>query len=193
MPETETVHLHILLEVIVLPNAKGKGGGIVPRAATLSDTSLYLFVEDTQYFLVEPLLTAKEKRANKKDGGRLLREDAKYRWDSLLEVDFLARDQSVIALRFASGNCHLRFGDDFGLSLFKYHLRQLLPDGLAQWRRDFGNAGAPAVGGGGDAGGDDDEEDEDRGGAQDEAAADEAAPQQAGEGEAAEEVVDEAE
>ena len=57
----------------------------------------------------------------------------------MLEVDFLARDQSVVSLRFSTGTTQLRFGDDFGLSLFKLSLRKLLPDGLTQWRRDFGN------------------------------------------------------
>ena len=39
----------------------------------------------------------------------------------------------------STGTTQLRFGDDFGLSLFKLSLRKLLPDGLTQWRRDFGN------------------------------------------------------
>ena len=133
-PEAEEVHLHILLEKVDLAK-----GGVLPRAATLTNTSLYLFVEDPAFFMLEPLLTAKEKRGKKKDGARLLREDEKYRWEHLLEVDFLARDQSVVSLRFSTGTTQLRFGDDFGLSLFKLSLRKLLPDGLTQWRRDFGN------------------------------------------------------
>ena len=46
------MHLHILLEKIDLAR-----GGLVPRAATLTDTTLYIFAEDPHYFLVEPLLT----------------------------------------------------------------------------------------------------------------------------------------
>ena len=133
-PEAEEVHLHILLEKIDLVK-----GGVLPRAATLSNTTLYIFVEDPTFFMHEPLLTAKEKRGNKKDGARLLREDEKFRWEHLLEVDFLARDQSVVSLRFSTGTTQLRFGDDFGLSLFKLNLRKLLPNGLTQWRRNFGN------------------------------------------------------
>ena len=150
-PGEEEVHLHILLEKIDLVR-----GGVLPRAATLSDTTLYLFIEDPSFFLQEPLLTAKEKRGNKKDGARLLREDEKFQWAQLLEVDFLARDQSVVSLRFSTGTTQLRFGDDFGLSLFKLTLRKLLPDGLTQWRRNFGNpeaveAATAARAGGADA------------------------------------------
>ena len=32
---------------------------MLPRAATLTNTSLYLFVEDPAFFMLEPLLTAK--------------------------------------------------------------------------------------------------------------------------------------
>ena len=68
----------------------------------------------------------------------LLKEDEKYRWETLIEVDFLAGDQSVMAVRFANGATQLRFGDDFGLSIFKRELRRLLPSGVNQWRRAFG-------------------------------------------------------
>ena len=115
-------------------------GAAVPRVAVLSSMSLYLFIEDPDYFLVEPLLTAKEKRTNRKDGAKLLREDDKFRWDALIESDFLAGEQSVVALRFTSGSVQLRFGCDFGLALFKRHLRALLPSGASQWRREFGGA-----------------------------------------------------
>ncbi len=161
VPDEETVHLHILLERIDM--AKGT---VLPRAATLSDTTLYIFVEDPNFFLVEPLLTAKEKRGKRKDGGRLLREDEKWRWEHLLEVDFLARDQSVVSLRFSNGSTQLRFGDDFGLSLFKFYLRKLLPEGLTQWRRNFGNptaetaAAARAAAGGAEDEGEEGEEGE---------------------------------
>ena len=54
------------------------------------------------------------------------------------QVDFLAGDQSVMAVRFEHGALQLRFGDDFGLSLFKRELRRLLPSGIDHWRRAFG-------------------------------------------------------
>ena len=99
---------------------------------------LYLFVEDASYFLCEPQLTASEKRSGRRDGVNLLREDEKYRWNTILEIDFLAGDQSVVALRFMHGATQLRFGDDFGLSIFKRELRRLLPEGIDHWRRNFG-------------------------------------------------------
>ena len=74
------------------------------------------------------------------DGTRLLHEDEKFRWEQLLEADFVAGDQPIVALRFASGNVQLRFGCDFGLALFKRHLRALLPQGVDHWRRAFGDA-----------------------------------------------------
>jgi hypothetical protein len=161
--ETETVRLYLLIEVVNLAT-----GRLLPRAAVVSSSTLYVFVESPEYFLVrptetrrprrcrfgptppsvsqvEPLITAKEKRSKRKDGARLLREEASFRWDALLEVDFLAGDQvaphaawwprsgrthlrkkhllrraqAVVALRFTSGSTQLRFGDDFALSLFK--------------------------------------------------------------------------
>jgi hypothetical protein len=77
-------------------------------------------------------------RSGRKDGINLLREDEKYRWTTMVEVDFLAGDQSVMALRFTHGSTQLRFGDDFGLSIFKRELRRLLPQGIDHWRRAFG-------------------------------------------------------
>ena len=68
----------------------------------------------------------------------LFKEDEKYRWNTMMEVDFLAGDQSVMALRFQQGATQLRFGDDFGLSIFKRELRRLLPSGIDAWRRNFG-------------------------------------------------------
>ena len=104
----------------------------------------------------------------------------------MLEVDFLAGDQSVIALRFQHGATQLRFGDDFGLSIFKRELRRLLPSGIDHWRRNFGyhvdksakpddegeegddlegddDGGDPAAQALGVGGGDADDEDEDEG------------------------------
>ena len=45
------MHLHILLEKIDLVK-----GGVMPRAATLSNTTLYIFVEDPTFFMRAPLL-----------------------------------------------------------------------------------------------------------------------------------------
>ena len=106
---------------------------LLPRSS-----QLYLFMEDASYFLCEPQLTASEKRSGRRDGVNLLREDEKHRWNTLLEIDFLAGDQSVLALRFVHGATQLRFGDDFGLSIFKRELRRLLPEGIEHWRRNFG-------------------------------------------------------
>lgn len=133
-PETEDARLYLQLEKLEVDTARE-----VPRAAVVSDLVLYLFTEDSAYFLLEPQLTAAEKRTGRPDGCNLLREDAKFRWDALLEVDFIAGDQSVMALRFTAGMVHLRFGDDFGLSLFKRELRRLLPRGVEHWRREFGS------------------------------------------------------
>jgi hypothetical protein len=135
MPESERVVDYILLDRLDLGRGKA-----VPRAAVLSTTTLYLFIENPEYFLVDPLITAKEKRSNRKDGTKLLNEDEKFRWEQLLEADFVAGDQPIVALRFASGNVQLRFGCDFGLALFKRHLRALLPQGIDAWRRAFGDA-----------------------------------------------------
>lgn len=132
-PSIEEVRLYLQLERIELPS-----GRVVPRVAVITTLSLYLFIEDADCFLAEPQLTASEKRSGRKDGINLLREDEKYRWDTMLEVDFLAGDQSVMALRFTHGATQLRFGDDFGLSLFKRELRRLLPQGIDHWRRAFG-------------------------------------------------------
>ena len=32
----------------------------------------------------------------------------------------------------------LRFGDDFGLSVFKREVRRVLPEGIEHWSRSFG-------------------------------------------------------
>ena len=126
--ETETVRLYLLIEVVNLAT-----GRLLPRAAVVSSSTLYVFVESPEYFLVrptetrrprrcrfgptppsvsqvEPLITAKEKRSKRKDGARLLREEASFRWDALLEVDFLAGDQVAphAACRPRSGRTHLR-------------------------------------------------------------------------------------
>ena len=45
------MHLHILLEKIDLVK-----GGVMPRAATLSNTTLYIFVEDPTFFMHAPRL-----------------------------------------------------------------------------------------------------------------------------------------
>ena len=105
------MRLYLLIEVVNLAT-----GRLLPRAAVVSSSTLYVFVESPEYFLVrptetrrprrcrfgptppsvsqvEPLITAKEKRSKRKDGARLLREEASFRWDALLEVDFLAGDQ----------------------------------------------------------------------------------------------------
>jgi hypothetical protein len=140
VPETEEVRLHVQLDKLLLAT-----GRVLPRACVVSSLSLYLFIEDESFFLVEPKLTAAEKRTARRDGVNMLKEDEKFRWDTLLEVDFLAGDQSVMALRFTTGSTQLRFGDDFGLALFKRELRRLLPEGINHWRRNFG-----AVGTGGD-------------------------------------------
>jgi len=132
-PETEEVRLYLQLEKLELGS-----GRVVPRVAVLTTLQLYLFIEDPAYFLVEPHITAAEKRSGRRDGMNLLKEDEKYRWETLIEVDFLAGDQSVMAVRFANGATQLRFGDDFGLSIFKRELRRLLPSGVNQWRRAFG-------------------------------------------------------
>ena len=130
---TEEVRLYLQLEKIELGS-----GRVVPRVAVITTRSLYLFIEDGSYFLVEPQLTAAEKRSGRRDGLNLLKEDEKYRWEQLVEVDFLAGDQSVVAVRFQHGGMQLRFGDDFGLSRFKRELRRLLPAGIEHWRRNFG-------------------------------------------------------
>jgi len=132
-PSTETIHLHLQVEKLELGS-----GRVVPRVAVITSLSLYLFIEDPSYFLCEPQLTAAEKRSGRRDGIQLLKEDDKFRWNTMIEVDFLAGDQSVIALRFSTGATQLRFGDDFGLSIFKRELRRLLPQGINQWRRGFG-------------------------------------------------------
>lgn len=123
----------------------------VPLPKVISSLSIYLFIEDAAYFLVEPQLTAAEKRSGRRDGMNLLREDEKFRWASLVEVDFFAGDQSVMAMRFTHGSTQLRFGDDFGLSAFKRELRRLLPAGINAWQRAFGyHVGASASGNEGD-------------------------------------------
>jgi len=132
-PATEVIHLHLQIEKLELGS-----GRVVPRVAVITSLSLYLFIEDPSYFLCEPQLTAAEKRSGRRDGIQLLKEDDKFRWNTMIEVDFLAGDQSVIALRFSTGSTQLRFGDDFGLSIFKRELRRLLPQGINQWRRGFG-------------------------------------------------------
>ena len=132
-PSTEEVRLHLQLEKLLLGSGKA-----IQRVAVITSLSLYLFIEDASYFLCEPQLTASEKRSGRRDGNNLLREDEKFRWNTLIEVDFLAGDQSVMALRFKTGSCQLRFGDDFGLSRFKRELRRLLPEGIEHWRRNFG-------------------------------------------------------
>ena len=162
-PGKEEVRLHLQLEKLELGS-----GRVVPRVAVITSTSLYLFVEDAAYFLIEPQLTASERRSGRKDGINLLKEDEKYRWNTLVEVDFLAGDQSVMAVRFAHGSCQLRFGDDFGLMVFKRELRRLLPSGVDSWRRNFGfhaDAGGGAAdegeeGADADADAADDEDDE---------------------------------
>ncbi len=159
VPEKEEVRLHLLLDRLDL-----KSGRALPRAATVTSLSLYLFIEDPAFFLVEPKLTAAEKRTARRDGINLLKEEEKFRWDTLLEVDFLAGDQSVIALRFTNGATQLRFGDDFGLSKFKRELRRLLPAGIEHWRRNFGNHAT--------AGAEDDDEGEGEDEAEEEAPAD---------------------
>ena len=96
--------------------------------------------------------------------------------DALLCLAMLV-PQSVIALRFEHGATQLRFGDDFGLSLFKRELRRLLPQGVDHWRRQFGFHTEKAAvkdegeegdededdeeGGDGGAAGEDEDEDED--------------------------------
>ena len=132
-PGKEEVRLYLQLEKIDLAT-----GRTYPRVAVISSLSLYLFIEDPAFFLCEPQLTASEKRSGRKDGIQLVKEDEKYRWNTMIEVDFLAGDQSVMALRFAAGATQLRFGDDFGLATFKRELKRLLPDGIAHWRRNFG-------------------------------------------------------
>jgi len=133
-PDRESVLLYLQVEKLVLGSGK-----VLPRVCVLSTLSLYIFVEDPAYFLVDPLLTAAEKRAkNRKDGNKLLQEDEKFRLDGLLEVDFIAGDQSVVAMRFVNGNTQLRFGDDFALQMLRQQLRALLPEGLDQWKRKFG-------------------------------------------------------
>lgn len=167
-PGKEEIRLYLQLEKIDLAS-----GRVYPRVAVITSLSLYLFIEDPTYFLCEPQLTASEKRSGRKDGMHLVKEDEKYRWNTMLEVgrrrgsnlvllvvlvvrcsvltrrrssrrlaqvDFLAGDQSVMALRFEYGATQLRFGDDFGLSIFKRELRALLPSGLTHWRRNFGCA-----------------------------------------------------
>jgi hypothetical protein len=137
-PSTEEVRLYLQLEKLELGS-----GRVVPRVAVITTLSLYLFNEDASYFLCEPQLTSSEKRSGRRDGLNLLKEDDKFRWNTLIEVDFLAGDQSVMALRFSTGSTQLRFGDDFGLSRFKRELRRLLPSGISQWRRNFGHAALP--------------------------------------------------
>ena len=140
-PSVEEVKLYLQLEKLELGS-----GRVVPRVVVITTLSLYIFVEDASYFLCEPHLTASEKRSGRRDGNNLLKEDDKFRWNTLIEVDFLAGDQSVMALRFTTGATQLRFGDDFGLSVFKRELRKLLPSGVDQWRRNFGfhvNASKP--------------------------------------------------
>jgi len=132
-PATEQIRTYLQVEKVELGS-----GRIVPRVVVISSSSLYLFIEDASYFLIEPQLTAAEKRSGRRDGMNLLKEDEKFRWTTLLEVDFLAGDQAVIAVRFAQGAMQLRFGDDFALSMFKNELRRLLPSGISRWRRDFG-------------------------------------------------------
>ena len=164
-PASEEVRLYLQLEKLELGT-----GRVVPRVAVISSLSLYLFVEDASYFLCDPQLTAAEKRSGRRDGMNLIKEDEKYRWSSLIEVDFLAGDQSVMAIRFDHGSVQLRFGDDFGLTTFKRELRRLLPTGIEGWRRQFGyhvdgnasrgGGGKAKNAGGADADDDDDEEEE---------------------------------
>ena len=126
-PSTEEVRLH---------QPRPGSGKAIQRVAVITSLSLYLFIEDASYFLCEPQLTASEKRSGRRDGNNLLREDEKFRWNTLIEVDFLAGDQSVMALRFKTGSCQLRFGDDFPVAL--QARAALLPEGIEHWRRNFG-------------------------------------------------------
>ena len=132
-PATEEVRLYMQVEKLELAT-----GRVLPRVAVISTISLYLFIEDPSYFLCDPQLTAAERRSGRRDGMKLLQEDAKFRWSSLIEVDFLAGDQAVVAIRFQHGNMQLRFGDDFGLTTFKREVRRLMPGGVDTWRRSFG-------------------------------------------------------
>ena len=132
-PATEEVRLYMQVEKLELST-----GRVLPRVAVISSISLYLFIEDPSYFMCDPQLTAAERRSGRRDGMKLLQEDAKFRWSSLIEVDFLAGDQAVVAIRFQHGNMQLRFGDDFGLTTFKREVRRLMPGGVDTWRRSFG-------------------------------------------------------
>ena len=79
------MRLYLLLEKIELGS-----GRVVPRVAVISSLSLYLFLEDASYFLCEPQLTASEKRSGRPDGIQLLKEDEKYRWDTVRRPPTLA-------------------------------------------------------------------------------------------------------
>ena len=160
-PSTEEVRLHLQLEKLLLGSGKA-----IQRVAVITSLSLYLLSRMRLLFASRssPRQSGAPAARTASTCSRRTRSTGGTRSSRSTSSPAISPSGRPLP----HGSCQLRFGDDFGLMVFKRELRRLLPSGVDSWRRNFGfhaDAGGGAAdegeeGADADADAADDEDDE---------------------------------